>query len=97
MRAAANWLLTGIGALALVLALVDIALFSTNRQQQSQVAERAQFIQQSAQLQGLYQQIIGSLAELSAKNNDAQLKAVLADQGITFSTTPSNDEGAKAK
>jgi len=80
-----------------VLAVVDIALFSGNRQQQSQVAVRAQFIQESVQLQGLYQQIIGSLAELSANNNDAQLKAVLADQGITFSATPNNNEAAKAK
>jgi hypothetical protein len=80
--------LSALAVIALVLVIVNGVLFSSNQSTQAKLAGRQQFIQQSAQLETLYQQMVRSLAELSAKNNDAQLKSVLAAQGITFSVTP---------
>lgn len=74
-----------LAALSLVLVFANVLLVNLNRAKQSEANERQQFIQQSIQLEGLYQQMIKALAELSAKNNDPQLKNVLAQQGITFS------------
>lgn len=81
-----------LGALALILAIVNAVLFSNNRQEQNEISTRGQYIQQSMQLEPLYQSMIKSLAELAAKDNDKQLRDFLAAQGITFTantpTTP---------
>ena len=61
---------------------------SRNRLQQQEINNRQLYVQQTAQLEGLYQQLIRVIAELSARNNDAALGAVLTRQGITFSVTP---------
>ena len=78
------FLLSGLGAIALVLAITNIVLFNGNRSTQNEFSTRAQYIQQSLQLEPVYQGLIRSLAELSAKQNDAQLRDLLAAQGITF-------------
>jgi uncharacterized protein YpmS len=89
--------LLALALLALVLVVVNVMLFSSNRAAQADAAGRQQFIQQSVQLETLYQQLVRSLAELSAKNNDAQLKSLLAAQGITFSVTPNDASSAGAR
>lgn len=80
--------LVALGALALALAIVNAVMFSSNRQAQNELATRGQYIQQSLQLEPLYQSLIKSLADLAAKDNDAQLRDLLASQGISFSATP---------
>ena len=89
---------------SLVLVIANMALFSRNRAQQQEISDRQLYVQQSAQLEGLYQQLIRGIAELSARNNDAALGAVLARQGITFTVTPTaqqnpspGDPGASAR
>ena len=89
------FLLNGLGAVALVLAIVNIVLFTDNRSAQNEYATRAQYIQQSLQLEPVYQSLIRSLAELSAKQNDAQLHDLLASQGISFTFKPSAQGAAK--
>ena len=74
-----------LGALALILAIVNSVLFSNNRQEQNEISTRGQYIQQSLQLEPLYQSLIKSLAELAAKDNDKQIRDLLAAHGITFS------------
>lgn len=77
-----------LGALALILAIVNAVMFSNNRQEQNDVSIRGQYIQQSQQLEPLHQSLIKSLAELAAKDNDKQLRDFLAAQGITFNANP---------
>ncbi len=77
-------LLSSLGSIALVLSVTTIVLFNGNRSAQNEFSTRTQFIQQSLQLEPVYQGLIRSLAELSAKQNDAQLRDLLAAQGITF-------------
>lgn len=68
-----------------VLVITNATLFTLNRGMQRDVAGRAQFVAQSSQLEPLYRTITQGLAELSARNNDPQLKGVLDAQGISFS------------
>ena len=77
-------LLTILSALALVLVLTDIVMFSSNQKSQNEFNGRNQYIQQSQQLEPIYQGVIRTLAELSAKSNDEQIKSLLAAQGINF-------------
>ncbi len=77
-------LLTILSALALVLTLTDIVMFSSNQKSQNEFNNRNQYIQQSQQLEPIYQSVIRTLAELSAKSNDEQIKSLLAAQGINF-------------
>ena len=79
-------LLSGLGALALILAITNIVLLTSNRSAQDEFRTRAQYIQQSLQLEPVYQGLIRGLAELAAKQNDPQLRDLLASQGITFTT-----------
>lgn len=81
-------ILTALAAVALVLVLANMVLFTQNRQAQVEVASRAQFIQQVAQLEPLYREIVKALADLSVRNNDDQLRDVLARQGISIAQNP---------
>lgn len=76
------WVLSVIGALCVAFVIANMVLFSGNRALQTQVDQRNQYIEQSLQLQGLYQQIVRAVADLSVKYHDEQLRAVLAKQGI---------------
>jgi len=75
--------LTAVGALTLLLVVVNAVLFLGNRSSQIEVNGRQQYVQQSIQLEGLYREIVKALADLSIKNNDRQIRDMLASQGIT--------------
>lgn len=81
-------LLTALAALALILAVTDIVMFNGNQAAQNEFSGRTQYIQQSLQLEPIYQGVIRSLAELSAKSNDEQIKNLLNSQGINFTVNP---------
>lgn len=81
-------LLTVIAAATLLVALANIILFSQNRERQQEVASRGQFIQQSVQLEGLYREIAKALADLVVRNQDQQIRDMLAAQGISVTVNP---------
>ena len=81
-------LLLALGVLALLLAVVNAVLFTQSRHSQNELATRGQYIQQSLQLEPIYQTLIRSLAEAAAARNDAAIRKLLAEQGITFSVNP---------
>jgi hypothetical protein len=82
-------ILTGLAAVGLLLAIVNMVMFGQNRQAQAEVASRAQYIQQSAQLEPLFREMAKALADLSVRNNDVELRELLAKHGVTLSTNPS--------
>jgi len=90
------WVLSGVGAACVLLSLGNIVLFTGNRGLQGQVTERGQYIQQSAQLQSLYRQIAQALADLSVRNKDPQLQAILAKQGLRVTVHPQAATAAAA-
>jgi type VI protein secretion system component VasK len=79
------WILTTLAALGLFLVLANMVVFSQNRQAQAEISQRAQYIQQSAQLESLYRDMIKALADLSVRNQDDQLRDMLSRHGITVS------------
>jgi len=82
-----QWQFIVLTALALVsagLMLTTIVLLYGAREAQNDFSTRAQYIQQSQQLEPLYQGIVRSLAEISAKTSDPQIAGLLTAQGITF-------------
>lgn len=79
---------TVLGALCLVLATVNVTLSSMNRGLQGDIALRQQYVQQSVQLEGLYKEIVRALAELGARNNDQDVRALLGQHGISYTVNP---------
>lgn len=77
--------LTAVAALTLLLVIVNAVLFLGNRSTQIEVNSRQQYVQQSIQLEGLYREIVRALADLSIKNDDKQIRDMLASQGISVS------------
>lgn len=82
-------LLTALALASVVLVVTNIVLFTGNREAQNEFSTRAQYIQQSQQIEPLYQGIVRNLAEISAKTNDPQISQLLTSQGITFTVNQS--------
>ncbi|MDP1646884.1 MAG: hypothetical protein Q8M01_01590 [Rubrivivax sp.] len=82
------WIATVLAAACLALAAANVGLGSVNGAARSDVNQRQQYVQQSVQLEGLYREIIRALAELSARNDDGEVTAMLERHGITFSVNP---------
>ncbi len=89
-------LLLLIAGLGLVFVIVNIFLFSANRAIQGQVNDRQQFINQSVQLDRLNRELIAALASYAARNNDDQIRNLLASQGITITVNPSGGQAPAA-
>ena len=82
------WTLTTLATCCLALAGGNVALSSSNRGLQSEIGVRQQYVQQSMQLEGLYREITRALAELGARNNDPDVRALLQRHGIAYTVDP---------
>jgi hypothetical protein len=88
--------LSGVALLSLIFVVVNIFLFLGNRTIQGEVNDRQQFINQSIQLDRLNRELIAALANLAARNNDDQVRNLLASQGITFTVNQPTAAGPAA-
>ena len=95
MTKAQYWLVTAIGAACCAAMLASITLGYNNAKARADVNQRQQFVQQSVQLEGLYKEIVRALAEMGARNNDGDVKAMLQKNGITY-TANANAPGSPA-
>ena len=77
-------IVTATSGLALLAMAASLTLTTMNRSLQQDIGLRQQYVQQSAQLESLYRDIVRSLAELAARNNDQDVRAMLAQHGITY-------------
>ena len=82
-----SWLVP-LAAIVAVLVVVNSVLFEMNRRLQAEVSSRAQFIQQTVQLEALNRELVSAIANLATRNNDDALRAVLSQHGITVGPTP---------
>jgi hypothetical protein len=82
------WVTTLVAILVALLAGYTMMLFSQNRVTQAELSQRAQYVQQSVQLEALYRDIVKALADLSVRNQDKALADLLTSQGITVSANP---------
>lgn len=92
--ALAQWrIATAAAVVAVTMVVINAVLFVGNREVQIDLNARAQFVQQSMQLEGLFNEMVRALAELAVRNDDAQLKALLHDAGVTYTVTPAVPAG----
>ena len=77
------WVTTVVALVVAMLAGYDMMLYSLNRDTQAELARRAQYVQQSVQLEVLYREMVKALADLSVRNQDKALSDLLASQGLT--------------
>jgi hypothetical protein len=82
------WILCTLGAACLLAVGVNMALASADQGLRLRVAQRAQLIEQGATVAGLYRQMVQALAQLSVRNHDPRLQAVLARQGLQVRVQP---------
>jgi len=75
---------TVLAAIAIILVLTNIALFERNRSLQAEVTARAQYIQQTTQLEILNREIVNAIANLAVRNKDDALRTLLTQQGISI-------------
>lgn len=91
------WIVCAITALCLLLVVLDIALVRSNESLRGSVDRRGQYIQQTRQLQVLYQDMVKALADLSVQNKDETLRDLLRQEGITVTANPAAQPAAPAK
>ena len=77
-------LASGLGCACVALVVGNVTLATLNKGLQADVSLRQQFVQQSVQLEGLYREIVRALAELGARNQDNDVKALLERHGISY-------------
>jgi len=75
--------LTALGVLALLLVVANGVLFTQNRASQGSLNQRQQFVQQTIPLEGLYREIVKTLADLAVKGNDREILNMLGSLGIS--------------
>jgi hypothetical protein len=95
------WVLTLMAAASAVLVVLNMYFYQQNRALQTEVNSRQQFIQQSVQLEVLYREIAKALADLSIRNQDAEVGDLLRSLGFTLpgsapgGSTPSAEPSPK--
>jgi hypothetical protein len=87
--------LTPLGALLIIFALVNVLLTLGNQSLRMQLAERQQLINQSIQMEAIHREIVTGIATIAVKTNDAELKSLLASQGINVGGDPKSAGGGK--
>ncbi len=76
------WVLSVLAASCLAAAVLNMLLVSSNQGLRLRMSERAQLIGRGATAAVVYRQIVQALAQLSVRNQDPRLNAVLARQGL---------------
>jgi hypothetical protein len=79
------WGTTALSLVALLLVVGNILLAIDLQKRQAEVNQRQQFINQSVELSRANQLLINTLAQVAAKNDDVEIRELLAANGITFS------------
>jgi hypothetical protein len=74
------------GVAALILALGDLALVIINRSARRETDEQRQFIQQTAQLNGISENLIRQIARAAVEDKDEQLRDLLISRGFHIHT-----------
>jgi predicted Holliday junction resolvase-like endonuclease len=87
--------LTPLAVLVLILTLVNVVLTVVNQSLRMQLAERQQVINQSLQMEALHREIVTAVATVAVRTDDAELKSLLASQGINLDGAPKAPGGAK--
>jgi hypothetical protein len=78
------WAAVAFGALALVLLVLNISFINGNRALQDEINQRQAVLNRGQTLNQVNQGLVQALANVAVKDNDAQVRDLLAAQGITL-------------
>jgi hypothetical protein len=78
------WSVTVLGVLALLVAAGDMALVLTDRTLRRQTDEQREFVQQTAQLNGVSENLIRLIARAAVEDKDQALHDLLVREGFHF-------------
>jgi CHASE1-domain containing sensor protein len=81
---AAYWASVLLSALALLLLVSNVALVNSNRNLQAEISQRQTAINSGINLSQLNNSLVQALADASIKNDDKDIRDLLAAQGITI-------------
>jgi hypothetical protein len=82
------WVTVLFGLAGLVLVVTNISLISNNRTMQIEVRDHQEIINKGMGMSQINQALVQSLADASIKNNDNDIRDLLAAQGITIKPSP---------
>jgi len=83
-----------VASIVAILAVANVVLFEATRSLQLEVNGRTAYLQQTAQVEPFFRELVQALATLATRNNDEALRGVLAEQGITFTVPGAAGGGA---
>jgi len=78
------WLRDGLGVIALVLAVLNIAGAERNRALQAEVTAGQAVLQRGQTFANVNNSLIQLLAKAAAESNDSAIRDLLARNGVTF-------------
>lgn len=87
------WVLTMLAVAQAALVGFNMNAFGDNRKLQLEVNQRAVYLQQTSQAEQMARDIALSLAQLAVRNQDTQIRQMLASLGITVNF---NEDAARA-
>ena len=83
--------------LAILILVINISLVNSNRHLQEDMGQKQVIINRANAVNQANQGLVRALAEATVANNDADLRALLASQGITVKANPTADNGEQVK
>jgi hypothetical protein len=83
-----GWSAIGLGAVALLLALSDLALVLVDRGVRRETDEQRRFIEQTAQLNGIRDNLVRQIARAAIEEKDQALRDLLVSNGFRIQTEP---------
>jgi hypothetical protein len=91
------WASVILGALALVLLVINISVMNGNRRMQEDIGQRQSAINSGATLNQVNKGLVQALADISVKNSDTEARDLLAAQGITIGANAKGEESKESK
>jgi len=82
------WVLSSLAAVALMLTVVNAALFYFDLGARSRVNARGEYLGQTQSIATVYQQMAQSLANLAVSNHDERLQSMLVNEGFKINANP---------
>ncbi|MDP9127135.1 MAG: hypothetical protein M3N08_02585 [Pseudomonadota bacterium] len=91
------WASIALGAVALVLLVINMSLINGNRHLQEEISQRQAAINSGVTLNQVNKGLVQALAEIAVKNSDTEARGLLAAQGITIAPAGKTEEGKESK
>ena len=85
------------GTAALLLLIANVSMILSNRSLQAQISNRGGVISQGVNASQLNQSLVQALADTVVKNNNTEIKELLAAQGITIKPVEKADKAEAAE